>query len=171
MGSNLGREPGIAPRRPSRRRSGNPKVLMLRDLIRHRQTRATPHAVKLHLDRFDGLNAFSGYGEGYVLVNQRRHTRSLVVLPDRLIDPWAPNSAAEVAEESFAQIEPLPLEILLVGTGARMHLLHPRLTARLAARRIGVEVMDTRAACRTYNILLAEGRKVAAALVVEPGSA
>ena len=144
---------------------------MLRDALLPPQTRCPTLAVKLHLDRLDGLNAFSGYGEGYVVVNQRRHTRSLVVLPDRLIDPWAPHSARDVVPESFAEIEPLPLEILLVGTGERMHLLHPRLIARLAARRIGVEVMDTRAACRTYNILLGEGRKVAAALVVEPAPA
>lgn len=140
---------------------------MLRALSTHRQTGPAAPPVKLHLDRFDGLNAFSGYGDGYVLVNQRRHIRSLVVLPDRLIDPWAPRSAGEVAPESFAELVPLPLEIVLVGTGDRMHLLHPRLYAALASRRIGVEVMDTRAACRTYNILLAEGRKVAAALVVE----
>lgn len=102
------------------------------------------------------------------MVNQRRFVASLVVLPDRLIDPWEPRSAAELTADSFAALEGLALEILLVGTGERMHLLHPRITAALAARRIGVEVMDTRAACRTYNILLTEGRKVAAALVVEP---
>lgn len=124
--------------------------------------------MKLHLDRFEGLNAFSGYGDGYVMVNQRRHVASLVVLPDRLIDPWPPRTAAELTVDSFIALETLPMEILLVGTGARLHLLHPRLTASLSARRIGVETMDTRAACRTYNILLAEGRKVAAALVVEP---
>jgi uncharacterized protein len=124
--------------------------------------------LKLHLDRFEGLNAFSGYGDGYVMVNQRRHVASLVVLPDRLIDPWPPRTATDLTVDSFAALEALPMEILLVGTGARLHLLHPRLTAGLSARRIGVETMDTRAACRTYNILLAEGRKVAAALVVEP---
>ncbi len=124
--------------------------------------------MKLHLDRFEGLNAFSGYGDGYVMVNQRRHVASLVVLPDRLIDPWPPRTATDLTVDSFAALEALPMEILLVGTGARLHLLHPRLTAGLSARRIGVETMDTRAACRTYNILLAEGRKVAAALVVEP---
>ncbi len=123
--------------------------------------------MKLHLDCLEGLNAFSGYGEGYVSVNQRRHVTSLVVLPDRLIDPWPVRSAAELAADCFAALEALPLEVLLVGTGGRWHPVHPRVTAALAARRIGVEIMDTRAACRTYNVLLAEGRKVGAALVLE----
>jgi uncharacterized protein len=122
--------------------------------------------MKLHLDRFEGLNAFTGYGEGYVLVNGRRHTTSLVVFPDRLVDPWDVSGAEAIDEPALDFLADLALEIVLIGTGARMHLVHPRHYRRLAQARIGVEAMDTFAACRTYNILLAEGRKVAAALVI-----
>lgn len=124
--------------------------------------------MKLHLDRFDGRNAFTGYGAGYVSVNGRRHETSLVVFPDRLIDPWAVTCAEDLVEPSLDFLSGLALEIVLVGTGPRMHLLHPKHYRRLSESRIGVEVMDTLAACRTYNILLAEGRKVAAALVIPP---
>lgn len=122
--------------------------------------------MKLHLDRFDGHNSFTGYGAGYVSVNGRRHETSLVVFPDRLIDPWPVASFADLAEPALDFLAPLALEIVLVGTGQTMQMLHPRHYRRLSEARIGVEVMDTSAACRTYNILLAEGRKVAAALVV-----
>lgn len=123
--------------------------------------------VKLHLDRFDGRNAFSGYGEGYVAVNGREYRGSLIVFADRIVDPWEVPGAGGLREEHLAPLAGEPLEIVLIGTGARHHLLSPRLYRALSEARIGVEVMSTPAACRTYNILLAEGRKVAAALVLD----
>lgn len=122
--------------------------------------------MKLHLDRFDGQNAFTGYGDGHVMINQRRHDTSLVVFPDRLVDPWTVRHADDLTEESLAFLATEPLEVLLIGTGATMTLIHPKLYRQLAAARIGVEVMATPAACRTYNILLGESRKVAAALII-----
>ncbi|MFO1321800.1 MAG: Mth938-like domain-containing protein [Burkholderiales bacterium] len=125
----------------------------------------TPH-LKLHLDRFDGRNAFSGYGQGYVTLNGRQHHRSLVVFPDRIVDPWEVARAEELDEADLSVLAGQPLEIALIGTGDRHHMIHPGRYRALSAARIGVEVMSTPAACRTYNILLAEGRKVAAALIV-----
>ena len=122
--------------------------------------------MKLHLDRFEGMNAFTGYGDGHVVINGRRVTTSVVVFADRLIEPWEAGPAESLATADVAFLAALPLEIVLLGTGPRMHLIHPRIYAPLSAARIGVEVMDTPAACRTYNILLAEGRKVAAALML-----
>jgi uncharacterized protein len=122
--------------------------------------------LKLHLDRFEGVNAFTGYGEGHVVVNARPIRSSVVVFPDRLIEPWAVGAAPDLRAADLDFLGALPLEIVLLGTGPRMHLIHPRIYAALSAARIGVEVMDTPAACRTYNILLAEGRKVAAALIL-----
>ena len=122
--------------------------------------------MKLHLDRFDGVNAFTGYGEGYVTINQRRHESSLIVFPERLVDPWPVHCTGDLTEDSLAFLAGEPLEVLLIGTGATMRLLHPMLYRQLAAARIGVEVMATPAACRTYNILLGESRKVAAALII-----
>jgi uncharacterized protein len=122
--------------------------------------------LKLHLDRFEGMNAFTGYGDGHVVINGRHVTTNVVVFADRLIEPWDAGPIDGLAAPDLAFLASLPLEIVLLGTGPRMHLLHPRIYAPLSAARIGVEVMDTPAACRTYNILLAEGRKVAAALLI-----
>jgi uncharacterized protein len=120
--------------------------------------------VKLHVAGPGGHNAITGYGEGYVMVNGQRHEASLIVLPDRIV-PWDAQSFDALSLEHFSSLKDLRLEILLLGTGPRQRFPHPRLTAPLAQAGIGVEVMDLQAACRTYNILVAEERKVAAALL------
>jgi uncharacterized protein len=120
--------------------------------------------VKLHASLPGGVNAITGYGEGYVMVNGERHSSSVVVLPDR-IEPWAVHSFDQLSAEDFAFLRDLKAEIVLLGTGARQRFPHPRFTAELAKAGIGLEVMDLQAACRTYNILVAEQRKVAAALL------
>ena len=120
--------------------------------------------MKLHATLPGGVNAITGYGEGYVMVNGERRDSSLVVLPDR-IEPWAVQSFDQLSTEDFAFLRDLKAEIVLLGTGARQRFPHPRFTAELAKAGIGLEVMDLQAACRTYNILVAEQRKVAAALL------
>jgi uncharacterized protein len=120
--------------------------------------------VKLHPPPPTALNTFTGYGEGYVLVNGERHETNLVVLPERLV-PWSAASFDALAESDFESLLELGPEIVLLGTGPRQRFPHPRLTRALAARRIGVEAMDLQAACRTYNFLMAEDRRVAAALL------
>ncbi len=120
--------------------------------------------MKFQLSRAGALNSFTGYGDGYVLVNGVRRESSLVVLPDRVLD-WNVAAFDALAEADFRIFLELDLEILLLGTGPRQRFPHPRLTAALAGARIGLEVMDLQAACRTYNILVAEDRRVAAALV------
>jgi uncharacterized protein len=120
--------------------------------------------VKLHATLPGGVNAITGYGEGYVMVNGARRSSSVVVLPDR-IEPWAVQSFDQLSTEDFAFLRDLKAEIVLLGTGARQRFPHPRYTAELAKAGIGLEVMDLQAACRTYNILVAEQRKVAAALL------
>lgn len=123
--------------------------------------------MKLHLASFAGQNAFSGYGEDHVLINGERHTTSLVVLPESL-QLWSPPALEGTSLEALLA---LPVEILLLGTGRRLRFPPPAVLVRFSQRRIGLEVMDTPAACRTYNILLAEGRKVGAAVVIEPTAA
>jgi uncharacterized protein len=120
--------------------------------------------VKLHASAPSALNTFSGYGDGFVLVNGQRHDASVIVMPERL-EPWPAASFDALTEADFDVFLGLGLEILLLGTGAQQRFPHPRLTRALAAKRIGVEVMDLQAACRTYNILMAEERRVAAALL------
>ena len=101
-----------------------------------------------------------------MLINGQRHHHSLIVAPDRLIE-WDVASFDVLREEHFAALAALEPEIVLLGTGVRLRFPHPRLTQALTAARIGFEVMDLKAACRTYNILVSEDRRVTAALLFE----
>jgi uncharacterized protein len=120
--------------------------------------------VKLHASAPSALNTFTAYGAGYVVVNSERHEANLVVLPEKVL-PWDVASFAALKESDFQIFIDMNLEILLLGTGPKQRFPDPRLTRALAAKRIGVETMDLQAACRTYNILMAEERRVAAALL------
>jgi uncharacterized protein len=120
--------------------------------------------LKLHASGPSALNTFSGYGDGYVMVNGQRHEGNVIVTPERLL-PWEAQSFDGLTEEDFQPLLELAPEILLIGTGPKQRFPHPRLTRRLTDKRIGVEAMDLRAACRTYNILMSEERRVAAALL------
>ena len=120
--------------------------------------------MKLHASARSALNTFTAYGAGYVMVNDRRHEANLIVLPEQVL-PWDATGFGALREADFEIFFDLKLEILLLGTGPKQRFPHPRLTRALAAKRVGVEAMDLRAACRTYNILMAEERRVAAALL------
>ena len=122
--------------------------------------------MKLHASGPSGVNTITGYGEGYVMVNGERRSSSVVVLPDR-VEQWPAKSFDALSTEDFAFLGGLSAEIVLLGTGARQRFPPPQLTAELARAGVGLEVMDLQAACRTYNILVAEERKVAAALLFE----
>ena len=122
--------------------------------------------MKLHASAPSGANTITGYGDDYVVVNGERRESSVVVLPDRVV-AWEAKSFDSLSAEDFLFLGNLKAEVVLLGTGARQRFPHPRLTAPLAAAGIGLEVMDMQAACRTYNILVAEERKVAAALLFE----
>ncbi|ALJ37172.1 hypothetical protein D9623_15075 [Azospirillum brasilense] len=107
-----------------------------------------------------------GYGDGQFCVSGQWRTGAVVVLPDRT-EPWRPQDFAALTAEDFAPVigaEPR-VEFLLLGSGARMQLLPKALRQSLRDAGLVVEVMDTGAACRTYNVLLAEGRRVGAALL------
>jgi uncharacterized protein len=121
--------------------------------------------LKLQLTTISGVNLFTGYGEGYVMVNRQRHEQNLVVLRDRLVTDWQPAGFDDLDAADFAVLAELKPEIVLLGTGERLRFPRPELTRALIEARIGLEVMDIRAACRTYNFLAAEERKVAAALL------
>jgi uncharacterized protein len=122
--------------------------------------------LKLHADSPTALNAVTAYGPGFIEINKVRHTTALLLTPER-VQPWALVSAAELAKADFEPLLALAPEVALLGTGRRQRFPHPRATRALAAARIGLETMTTAAACRTYNILVAEGRRVAAALIPE----
>jgi len=128
-------------------------------------TYSTGKPLKLHRESRTALNTFTGYGAGYVMVNGERIERSVVVLPDRLVPDWPPKAFDQLAPEHFEGLQGLGCEIVLLGTGGRQRFPRADLIQPLVRAGIGVEVMDLQAACRTYNILMAEERKVAAALL------
>jgi uncharacterized protein len=121
--------------------------------------------VKFHLDTAAG-KLFTGHGEGYVRVGDSDYRGNLLVTPEQVIEGWAPGGFDALSESDFASLAALRPEVALFGTGATMRFPHPRLTRALIDAHIGLEVMDTPAACRTYNILAAEGRRVAAAILI-----
>lgn len=113
-----------------------------------------------------GRYRIQAYASGQVTVNHETLRHSLIVSPDRLIRDWPPQAFEDLSAAHLALALALEPEILILGTGAQLHFPHPRLTGEIQRRGIGVEVMDTPAACRTYNILLGEQRRVAAALLM-----
>jgi len=121
--------------------------------------------MKLHLDRHAGLNVITDYDDGYVLINQQRHRTSVIVLPRQLITDWENNGFDTLQTADFERLRDLQPEIVLLGTGTRQRFPAPALLRPLIEARIGYEIMNTGAACRTYNILMGEGRNVAAALL------
>jgi len=120
--------------------------------------------MKFHLTPAAG-HVFTAYGRGYVEIDGVRHAGNLLVTADTIEDGWVPGGFEALTPDTFAGLLRLRPEIVVLGTGASIRFPHPRLTAPLAAARIGVEVMDVQAACRTFNVLTAEGRKVLAALI------
>jgi uncharacterized protein len=118
-------------------------------------------------EHFDGELMIRAYGEGQVTVGGQVYRRSLILSPERLIEDWRPQQVGELTEQDLRPLHELGPEIVLLGTGVSLSFPAARITAGLLAAGIGVEVMDTAAACRTYNILLSEGRQVAAALLLD----
>jgi uncharacterized protein len=122
--------------------------------------------LKLHADAPTALNAVTAYGPGFIEINKVRHASAVLLTPDR-VEPWAVASFEALEAADLERLRALDPEVALLGTGSRQRFPHPRLSRALNEARIGLEVMTTAAACRTYNILMAEGRKVAAALLLE----
>ncbi len=122
--------------------------------------------MKMHLDNTPGAHRITGYGAGYVAVNGELLTRSFIVTPEALITDWSPQHVDELDEAALEAVVQLSPVVVLLGTGVEQRFPPSSLLAPLLGRGIGIEVMTTAAACRTYNILVAEGRSVAAGLFV-----
>jgi uncharacterized protein len=123
--------------------------------------------LKLHADSPTALNTVTAYGSGFIEINQVRHQRPVLVAPEGLVQPWDVASFDALSSADFERLRDRAPELVLLGTGARQRFVHPRLTRALTDARIGCEVMTSAAACRTYNILMGEGRKVLAALLLD----
>ncbi len=105
-----------------------------------------------------------------VTVGAQRYTRSLILTPDRVLPDWRPRQVDELTEQDIESLLSLQAEIILLGTGSRLCFPSAQLRACVLSTGTGLEVMDTPAACRTYNILLSENRRVVAALLLQAQS-
>lgn len=124
--------------------------------------------MKFNLDQSTTINVVRAYGPGLIRIGERSFSRSVIVTATTLREDWRPRRISELQEADLAELLQIRPEILLIGSGLRQEFPQRAALAALYAARIGFEVMDTGAACRTYNVLAAEGRSVAAALIVEP---
>lgn len=122
----------------------------------------------LHLDTNSNRNLFTEYGDGYVAVNGRHYRQAVVVMAGEVRTDWAATNFAQLNQTHFDYFLALKPEVLLLGTGAKQQFAHPSLYRELIQAGISIEFMDTPAACRTYNILVAEDRKVVAAVLIDP---
>jgi uncharacterized protein len=121
--------------------------------------------MKLHADMPSPLNTVTAYGPDWVEINRRRFEGAVVVMPEGEIVAWSAQRFEAITAADFEALLARSPELVLLGTGQKQRFPHPRLTAPLTAAGIGVDVMGTHAACRTYNILMVEGRRVLAVLL------
>lgn len=134
--------------------------------------------MKFTRERPDGIYSFHASGDREVTINSPSPkdprdqdgrlvlAHSFILRPQQLLQNWRPRQLAELQAEDLDRLETEALEVLLIGTGASMQLPGREQMALLAGLGVGYELMDTAAACRTYNILAAEGRRVAAAIML-----
>jgi uncharacterized protein len=106
------------------------------------------------------------YEQGCIRVGDLDYKRSLIVTPERVLPDWPPQSIKAIRAEHLKPILALDPEIVVLGTGPAQAFPDPELSASVLGQRVGLEIMDTGAACRTYNILMSEGRRVVAALIM-----
>lgn len=118
----------------------------------------------------EGANVIRAYGPGRINVSDRIYTNSLILAPDRLLDDWPAQRFEDLTLENLQTALDMQPEILVIGTGATLQFPEARILASIQSRGIGLEVLDTAAACRTYNVLVSENRKVTAALLVIPAA-
>ena len=123
--------------------------------------------MKLQADRIEGQNAILRHGPDGVIINGVEHRTSVVVPWAGEVLPWQADTFTALTEAHFARLATLAPELVIFGSGSRIRFVQPALLKPLIDRRIGVETMDTAAACRTFNVLASEGRCVAAALLIE----
>lgn len=122
--------------------------------------------MKMALDSTGGVNVIKSYQPGQVQIRENHFTRSLIVLPDQLLTEWEPGTPGALRPVHLQPILDLCPEVVLVGTGETQVFPDPAVFAILMDTGIGFEIMDNAAACRTYNILVAEDRRAALALIL-----
>lgn len=125
--------------------------------------------MKFQPDRSEGVNIITRHDRSSIWVGNRGFQHSLLLPWQGEVLRWAPRHTQQLQPEHFEQALSLQPELVIFGSGPRLHFVPPALLRCLIDRRIGVETMDTPAACRTFNVLASEGRAVLAALLLDPG--
>lgn len=123
--------------------------------------------MKLQSDPHAGANTITGYGDGYIEINKIPYSHAVLLSSDGDILEWAVKSFDDLGSADFTQMASLKPELIIIGTGKSQRFPRPELLKTLIEAKIGFEMMDSQAACRTYNILVGEGRQVLLALIVE----
>lgn len=126
--------------------------------------------VKFQPDTLPGTNVVTRHDADALWVGNVSFSRSVLVPWRGAVLPWAPGTPADLTEADFEAVLALAPEVVIFGSGPRLQFIRPALMRALIERRIGVETMDTAAACRTYNVLVAEGRSAVAALLLSPAA-
>jgi uncharacterized protein len=122
--------------------------------------------MKLSLDKSKALFFIDGFSAHSVTVAKREYRHHLIITPERIFEPWQAPAVAKLGIADFDCLSGVELEVILLGTGQDQIFPPAVLQVELGRKGIGFEVMNTAAACRTFNILAGEGRKVAAALII-----
>ena len=126
--------------------------------------------MKFQPDVLAGTNVITRHDPDALWVGNQRHSHSLLVPWQGAVLPWAPQRPDDLTPAHFEALLALQPELVIFGSGPRLKFVSPALLRALIDRRIGVETMDTAAACRTYNVLVSEGRSAVAALLLTPAA-
>jgi uncharacterized protein len=126
--------------------------------------------MKFQPDSAEGVNAVTRQEPGRIWVGPVLHEASILLPWTGQVQPWNADSLEALTPEHFARIVALKPEVVIFGSGARLQFPKPALLRALIEARVGVETMDTAAACRTYNVLVSERRSAVAALLLEKGA-
>ena len=123
--------------------------------------------MKLQADLQPTLNTVSAYGVNFIEINAIRHESSIFLMPEGPVIEWPCGSFLELKPRDFELMADKKPALVILGSGKKIQFPRPELIAPLIQAKIGIETMDLQAACRTYNVLMAEGRNVLAALIIE----
>ncbi len=125
------------------------------------------NGMKLTDDSIGGIHLIRAYSPGEIRVGEQTVNSSCLIRADKMVADWRPQRIEDLTVEDLDPIFALEPEIVVLGSGSRQKFPPTSLLARLLSRGVGCEVMDTGAACRTYNVLVSEDRRVVAALFLQ----
>ena len=123
--------------------------------------------MKLHLHASGAQNIIQRYDNHVIRVNNQEYRQSLIISAENILAPWRPRSVSQLQASDWQVCFDLPIDLILLGTGNNMHFPAADITLPLLQRHIGIECMTSAAACRTYNVIVGDGRRVAAAIIIE----